>query len=1043
MYKNLYKENRWHLILFMLVWILLGVHPTVVKAQEVDTNPSQNLVLDTYGNPVSGADVVIKGSGKSVTTLEDGTFTLDFVLGDVLVFSHEGFLYYESKISNTDIKKGVLVHLQSNSIKASPTVPDPFGNDVDKASYLGSASTVYTEQLTTTMGTTVIPALAGRVTGLNIIQQRGARTHYTEMNYTPNLGGLIPVFGRGIYSDNSEFQVSSRGLSPIVIIDGIQREFYGLDPEAIESISLQKDALSSMFLGMQSSRGALIITTKRPTQNALHFSFTGKFGINSSIKKPKPLNSYQYAYLLNEALENDGKSSIYSYEDFTKYRDGSSPYTHPDINWFDELLNDNSISQSYNLNVAGGNNVAQYFVSLGYMGEEGMFRTSSANSYNTNLNYQRYLITSKVNVNVTEDFTANIMLVGRIEDGNQPGGSGTGYGDLLNTIYTTPNSAYPILNPNGSWGGNVSFLNNLRSQTVNSGYLRDNSRDILGTINLNYDFDKQVKGLSVQAIGSITTQTRNLTDRTKASQVYSYSIDEFGNPVYTMYSEPVPQVNKFFPVGSYQDMYGQLAVNYKRQFGIHGLKASIKGDTRTLINNYDLPEVPSNIMANASYDYAGKYFVQAALTESYYNRYAPDHRWGTFYAFGLGWDMSKEDFLKSADWLNQLKLRAVYGRTGNGISNSGYYLWSQTYSHSGVASYPMGTSQATGGGSTVENFPLANARITWEKADKINVGLDFSALKNTLQFTADYYNDYYFDLLQSRGKSIELIGAYYPSENIGELRRQGLELTLTYQNHVGKFNYYISGNWNYEKDKIVFMDEQDMPHDYLYRTGKPLNAYFGLVADGFLTAEDIANGYPVMEGFNNIQPGDIKYVDVNKDGIIDEFDSQIIGGDKPLSYFGVDLGFEYRGFEFSMLWQGVYNRDIYLSDRNLVEGFQTIEQHYGQAYEHLLNRWTPETAATATFPRLSAGGNDYNNGNNWGSSLWVKSGNFIRLKNIHVAYNLPESFCRNYLGNLKVKFFAGGQNLFTMSACDLVDPEVNFTNYPLQRNINFGINLKF
>lgn len=1045
MYKNLYKKNYRCLILFMITGILSGAQLVNVKAQEVSTDPSfTNLVLNQSNSPVADVTVAVKGSNKSTTTLEDGTFILDCVVGDVLTFSREGFLYYESRVTDRDIKRGVLVHLWENRIKNPSTLPGPYGEDIDKASFLGAASTIYTDQMTTTMGSTIIPALTGRMSGLNIIQDRGARTHYTSANYNADLAGLIPVFGRSVYSDNSEFSVSSRGVSPVVIVDGVQREFYSLDMEDIESVSIQKDALSSMFLGMQSSRGALIITTKRPAQSALHFSFTGRLGVNSPIKMPKPLDAYQYAYLLNEALQNDSKPAVYSSDDFAKFRDGSSPYTNPNVNWYDELLNNNAISQSYNFNVQGGSKIAQFYVGLGYMGEDGLFKTSSENPYNTNLDYQRYLITSKVNVNVTDDFTANVSLIGRIEDGNQPGGSSNdnwGYGGLLNTIFTTPNGAYPVKNPDGSWGGNVSFTNNLMSQAINSGYIKDNARDILGTISLNYDFDKQVKGLSVRAFGSITSQVRTLTDRTKIAQVYYYNINDKGVPVYTMYGAPSPQVNKFYPVTNYQDLYGQLAINYNRQFGNHGLKVSLKGDTRSLVNNYDLPEIPSNIMANASYDYANKYFAQAAATESYYNRYAPGNRWGTFYAFGLGWDMSKENFMESADWLNQLKLRAVYGRTGNGITNSGYYGWRQTFSYQGAAWYPLGSSQSSGF-YTLENQPLANYNITWEKADKRNIGLDMSAFGNRFQFTADYYNDYYFDLLQSRGKSIQIMGSSYPAENIGELRRYGTELSLTYQDRVGRFNYYITGNWNYQQNKVLFIDEQDQPYDYLRLTGKPLGTYFGLVTNGFLTAADIANGYPVMNGFN-VQPGDVKYVDTNGDGVIDEFDQKAIGGQKPLSFFGLDLGFEYRGFEFSMLWQGVYNRDIYIYDRNFTEGFQQINQQYGQAYEHLINRWTPETAATATYPRLSAGGNNYNNGNNMLTSLWLKSGNFMRLKNLYVAYNVPGAISRQYLGSIRVKVFAGGQNLVTMSACNLVDPEVNFTDYPIQRNVNFGINIKF
>jgi len=1047
MYKNLYKKNYRRLILFTIIGILSGTRWADVKAQEAPTNPSlTNVVLSQTNSPVADVTVAVKGTEKSTTTVEDGTFVLNLAVGDVLTFSHEGFLYFESKVTDRDIQRGVLVHLWENRIKNPLTLQGPYREKIDEASFLGAASTIYSDQMSTTMGSTIIPALTGRLTGLNIIQNRGAATHYTSANYTVDLAGLIPVFGRSVYGDNSEFSISARAVTPVVIVDGVQREFYSLDMEDIESVSIQKDALSSMFLGMQSSKGALIITTKQPTQSALHFSFTGRYGVNSPIKMPKPLDAYQYAYLLNEALVNDGKISVYTGDDFAKYRDGSDPYTHPNVNWYNELLNDNAVTQSYNFNVRGGGKVAQFYVSLGYMGEDGLFKTSSENSYNTNLNYQRYLINSKVNVNVTEDFTANVSLIGRIQDGNQPGGSsgnnyGTGYGGLLNAIFTTPNNAYPVTNPNGSWGGNVSFTNNLMSQTVNSGYLKDNARDILGTVSLKYDFDKQVKGLSVSAFGSITTQVRTLTERTKAYQVYFYYLNASGMPSYAMYGAPSPQVNKFYSISNYQDLYGQLAVNYDRRFGVHGLKASLKADTRTLVNNYDLPEIPSNIMANASYDYANKYFVQAAATESYYNRYAPNHRWGTFYAFGLGWDISKEGFMKSADWLNQLKLRAVYGLTGNGITNSGYYAWQQTYSYQGTSWYMLGTDQSQGH-FTIENQPLANYNITWEKAHKKNIGLDLSVFGNRLRFSGDYYNDYYFDLLQSRGKSVALMGANYPAENIGKLRRYGAELSLTYQDRIGRFNYYITGNWSCQQSKVLFVDEQNQPYDYLRWTGKPYNTIFGLVTNGFLTAADIANGYPVMNGFT-VQPGDVKYVDTNGDKVIDEFDQQVIGGTKPFSFFGLDLGFEYHGFEFSILGQGAYNRYIYIFNRTFTEGFQKINQQYGQAYDILINRWTPETATTATLPRLSAGGNNYNNGNNMPTSLWLKSGNFIRLKNLQVGYNIPDAFSRQYLGNIRVKIFAGGQNLATMSACNLVDPEVDFTEYPIQRNINFGINIKF
>lgn len=916
--------------------------------------------------------------------------------------------------------------------------------DHTKSNTLGASSTVYTNDLIKYQSATILTGLQGRLKGLNVSPFRGMQLLRTDANTKSDIVGAIPNVGGGIYGDNSEFLISARGQSPVAIVDGVERDLYSIDPEAIESVTIQKDALSNMFLGMRSSRGALIITTKNPdAKGGFHLSLTGKFGISSALKSgPNPLSAYQYAYLLNEALLNDGKSPLYTYDDFEAYRNGTSPYLHPDVNWKDAIMNNSTTSQAYNLNVTGGGRVAQYFVSLGYYRENGLFKTSDANSYNTNFKYNRYLITSKVNINVTDEFKVSMSLMGRIEEGNQPGGiSGTGYSDLLSNVWQTPNNAYPVLNPNGTYGGNASYTQNLYAQTTGSGYISSNTRDVVGTINLKYDFDKLVRGLSVGATGNISSQVRNAIVRTKQAQVFQYSITQQGNEAYDKYGDVSSQTNSYRSVSTYQYMYGKMYVDWERQFGMHGVKASLWGDTRTILNNYDLPMIPSNIGQKVEYNYDNKYFAQAAVTESYYNRYDNGRRWGTFWAVGLGWDISKEKFMEASK-IDQLKLRATYGHTGNGIDNAGYFSYLKRYNEDGGFWYSNGTSMSNGG-SVSEISPLANTLLTWEKGRKVNVGLDLTLLKNRLTLSADYYNDYYYDILQSRGKSIQLLGIAYPAENIGKTRYYGLETQLSWQDHIGKVNYYVSANWSMEQNKRLFMDEQYVPYDYLKMTGQPTGTIYGLVATGFLTAKDIADGYPVMNGFNNIQAGDVKYKDMNGDGEINEFDRTVIGGDKPTCYFGIDLGFEWKGLEVTALIQGAYNRDLYNSDRTLLEGFQVIGQSYGQAYTNLLNRWTPETAETATYPRLTAGGNMYNYGNNWNSSLFVQNGNYIRLKNATVSYKLPENFCRNYLGGLRVKIFVQGQNLLTWSRTRLQDPEVTFTSYPLQRTITTGINLNF
>ncbi|VYS85755.1 TonB-dependent Receptor Plug Domain protein [Bacteroides ovatus] len=663
MYNIVTKISRRFYFVLLAMGMLWGMMSPKVFAQEVGGANITGKVVDQYGNPVSDVTITMKNSDFKVITGIDGVFTFQMKKGDVLRLSHPEFIHKEVKVNKLKNTERVFkVTLNEQFIKDKGTVSGPY-EPKNKKNYLGSAATVYTDELSSMMGTTILSALQGRMAGLNVSQYAGARAHQIAANSRNDLIGAIPLFGQGFYSDNTEFSVGSRGNAPIVVVDGIQRELYSLDPEAIESVSVQKDALSSMFLGMRSSRGTLLITTKEPIKEGFQLSFTGRFGVQSALKTPKPLSAYQYAYLLNEALQNDGKDPLYSYDDFNKFRTHSNPYTHPDINWFDEILNKNAITQAYNLNVTGGNRVTQYFVSVGYQGEKGLFANPTDNdAHDTNLSYSRYMITSKVNINITDDFTAKVTLLGRVEDGNQPGVS---YGNLLNSIYNTPNNAYPIKNPNGTWGGNKTFDNNLMSQSINSGYIKDSARDMVGGVNLKYDFGKFVEGLSVRMVGNVSIQNRSYVQRSKRAPVYAYGFDKEGKESYILHGATNTQSNFFNSVTSYQQMYGQIAVDYNRRFGKHGVKATLMSDTRQTLVNYDLPQLPSNIIGDVAYDYAEKYFVQAAVSESYFNRYAPGNRWGTFYAFGLGWDVSKENFMEDANWLDQLKLRGTFGKTGN------------------------------------------------------------------------------------------------------------------------------------------------------------------------------------------------------------------------------------------------------------------------------------------------------------------------------------------------------------------------------------------
>lgn len=317
MYNIVIKRNDWFYFALLTMCMFLGILTPNVSAQEMSKYADiTGKVVDQYGNPVSDVTVTMKNSDFRVITGVDGVFKFQLKKGDILRLSHPGFLHKEvrvNKLKNTE--RVFKVTLDEQFVKDRQTFNGPYEKK-DKDSFLGSSSTVYTDKLSSMMGTTILPALAGRLAGLNITQYRGARVHQTSANSTSGIIGNIPVFGEGFYSDNTEFNVGSRGIAPVVVIDGIQRELYSIDPDAIESVSIQKDALSSMFLGMRSSRGALVITTKEPIKQGFQLSFTGRFGVQSTLKTPNPLSAHQYAYLLNEALQNDGKEPFYTYDDF-------------------------------------------------------------------------------------------------------------------------------------------------------------------------------------------------------------------------------------------------------------------------------------------------------------------------------------------------------------------------------------------------------------------------------------------------------------------------------------------------------------------------------------------------------------------------------------------------------------------------------------------------------------------------------------------------------------------------------------------------------
>lgn len=968
-------------------------------------------VSDNFGNPLFGVSVTIKETGNSVTTNKDGKYKISAVEGDILTFTLNGYL-----VKEVEVKEALLNVSLSESQKRQAVTPVLYGEQ-STVTNLQSTSTVYNSDLIKVPVAGINNALSGRLAGLYTLQSNGR----------PGADGT---------------SITVRGNAPLVLVNGIPRDYPSIDPEEIESVTILKDGLSTVMLGQQASNGVIMINTRKGEVGKQRISLTAQAGLQSAIKLPKPLGAFDYATLYNEALANDGKAPRYTAADLNAWATGSDPIFHPDVDWYSTILKPNTTFSRYNLNTYGGGNATRYFLDVDYLNQSGILKQDDErNTYSTNTDYKRYLVRTNIDIDITPTTLLNLNLFGRIQNGNQPGGvsastaifttgttlSNFGSNNVFSQLASIPNNAYPVFNPNGSLAGTSDYQTNLWGATTRSGYFYNSSRDISADISLKKTLDNVTKGLWLKALASFNHSVSENIIRTKQYAVYKLAST---NPdVYQKFGVDGQQVNLTTNTGQSRNLFVDFSAGLDKTYGNHGISALLKYNSQSIQGN-QVVLINNNLSGRINYNYKEKYLAEAALSYSGVNRYVEGQRYGFFYGFGLGWNMAKEDFLKDIQWLNALKIRANYAYTGN--ANPGYFAYNQYYVTGNTYNYGAPTPTAITG---VAEGTLANPHITWEKANQYNVGIDASLFNNKLSVAADYFNNKNFDLVQTRGRSSALLGTTYPAENIGVSRYSGVEFDLKYSNHVGNFNYYIAPNVFSLQKIIEYQDEISRPYSWMERTGQREDQTFGYVATGLFQNQAEINSSAKIQGYTPV-PGDIKYQDLNNDGIINELDVRALKNNNPIWFYGLNLGFSYKGFDFSALLQGVQNRYVYVSG-STEWAFQN--NGLGQAFEQNLGRWTPATAATATQPRLTIGANPNNEAT---SSYWLHDGSYVRLKNVELGYTLPKVVT----GKLKlasVRFFVNAVNAFTLSAYDRVDPEVYGSGYPLQRVVNAGLNVKF
>jgi TonB-linked SusC/RagA family outer membrane protein len=885
-----------------------------------------------------------------------------------------------------------------------------------KTQLLQATATVYTNQLTTTPDPSFLQALPGRLSGLYTRQRSSVQD-----NDSP--------------SSVIDFRV--RGQNPLILIDGVPRDFTSIEPESIESITVLKDALSTVLYGQRSSGNIILVTTKRPVQTAFKLSATAQHGIQNLINMPKTVSAADYAVLYNEARNNDGLAPAYTAADVLAYRNGTDPFGHPNNDYRDLFLNRNAYLDRYNVNIQNGNHVARFYVALDYQNEGGFLRTSDVNTYSTNNNVDRYIVRSNISVDLNKTLNVGLNVFGRIQNSTSPGRPATStVSSTTSAIYTaisgTPNNAYPIFNQNASLGGNSRYTQNLWGLLNKSGYNKGTTRDLSTDLEVTQKLDKWLPGLWLKGNISYNNTVDQTVNRSKTFAVYG--LQNTTDQTYGEIGTNGSQLNSFVFNARRTYTYGKVSLGYDRVFGDHKVNALLLADQQSTTLDLQLPAIYTNFAGSVSYSFKDRYFAELASSYGGFNRYQPSNRFGMFFAAGLGWNLAQEDFLNSAKWINTIKPRVSYGRTGN--ANVGYYVYDQYYEYGGTDPvYYFGQTPTSARG--YSELALANPNATWEKANKLNVGLDVSLFDNRLSLTSEYFKDTYFDLMQVRGTSTQLIGQAYPAENVGKNMYTGFENSLSWNNKNTKIGYFVTGNFSVLKTKVLYQDEVNQLYAYQQSTGMPVGQTFGYVADGFYQSQAEINTSPRVDGFTPM-PGDLKYRDLNDDGVINQFDQKAIGTQKPLIFYGLTTGFNIKGVDLSVSVQGVTNRDIILSGSQEYE-FQTGGT--GQAYQHQLNRWTPANAANATYPRLSLAATT-SNINQRNSTFWVHSSAYLRIQNVDVGYTLPQSLTSKIkLGSVRI--FANGFNLYSFDSLDHNDPENYNSVFPLRRTFNTGINVKF
>lgn len=1033
-------------------------------------------VLDkTTNDPLIGVSVVVKGVANAGTITDmDGKFTLKLPYAEApLVFSYLG---YQPQEIVPGAKKELTVLLQEDT-KALQEVVVVGYTKQRKETMIGSVATITTKDLTQSPTANINNALAGRLPGLIVNQYAGGEPGVDQSE--------LFIRGKATYGNQSA----------IVIVDGIERDMSYLAPDEIETFTILKDASATAAYGIRGANGVIVITTKRgKAAEKATVNLKASIGINQPIGFPEYLGSADYATLYNEARLNDAKMtgadisslnlfSQQAIDNFRRAKGDNSDGLGYDWDYYDFAFKP-GLQEDVSLSIRGGTDKVRYYVLANYFSQGGNYKYSNAGEYDSQTKFTRYNFRSNIDININRYLSTRLDLGARITDRNAPG---TTAGRLMTICATQPpylpilveenahpqNEEYIQQNPRGMLYGDNIYRYNLLGELSRTGYLNEKNTYLNGSFAMNLDMEFLTKGLKAEVMFSYDASEGRWINR--KLDTYKDGYREY--PKYATFM-PIEGSDAYMAGGHYTGAYKtgnkydidqtigngfshnasdgrtyiQARLDYNRLFSNrHEVTAMLLANRGNRTVNNELAYHSQGITGRFAYYYNQKYLMEFNFGYNGSENFAPGKRYGFFPAGSIGWVVSEEEFMKKASWIDFLKVRASYGLVGSdNVSSRFPYL----AFYGGGSGYDFGNNFGTNVGGTSEGN-LANANLTWEKARKLNVGIDFTTLNQRLALTIDAFYEYRFDIITDMNSDgimgyPDIVGKDAALQNLGEVSNRGVDIELSWNDKIGKdFRYYIRPNLTFSRNRLEYKAEVARKNSWRKETGKRLYENFVYVFDHFVADQEEADrlnkiGY---QPWGQLIPGDVVYKDLDRNGVIDDEDHTAMGNPRsPELMFGIPFGFQYKNFDFSVLLQGATKSSILLNGAAVFDFPQFEQDKIGRVKKMHLDRWTPETAATAKYPALHYGTHDNNKNGN--SSLFLYDASYLRLKNVEIGYNVSPKLLRKFHVQ-QARIYVQGLNLLTFDKLGDVDidPETKSGDgaswYPIQKVFNFGIDITF